>query len=86
MTEQKKSKKSLASDSDSEEKGQEDAVVFNWNGHAWDAFEVLGIPYGSSVEVIDKAYEKESARIEDDSRAFIRQAYEAIRQSPHWKA
>ena len=84
MTEHKKTRKSQGQSEGSPSEERNDAVIFNWNGHAWDAFEVLGIPYGSSVEAIDKAYEKESQRIEEDSKSFVRQAYASIKQSPHW--
>lgn len=32
--------------------------LFQYNGHSWDAFEILGVPAGSSLEVCEKAYLK----------------------------
>ena len=54
-------------------------VMFNWNGHSWDAYEVLGLPAGSNLNQVKKAYEEEMAKMDEESRAFIQKAYEAIR-------
>lgn len=53
-------------------------VMFNWNGHSWDAYEVLGIPAGSHLNQVTKAYEEEMAKMDEESRAFIQKAYQAI--------
>lgn len=54
-------------------------VVFNWNGETWDAYEVLGIPAGSSQERVEKAYQDSLARVDEKSRSLMTTAYEAIR-------
>ena len=53
-------------------------VGFNYNGHAWDAYEVLGLPAGSSLEKVQAALRESMAKVEPDSRAFLDAAYQAI--------
>lgn len=53
-------------------------VVFNYNGHSWDAYEVLGLPAGSSLPVVEAAYRESLERVEDSSRAFMEAAFKAI--------
>lgn len=54
-------------------------VIFNYNGHSWDAFEVLGIPAGSSRDRVENAFREACGRVEADSRPFLEAAYHAIR-------
>lgn len=56
-------------------------VLFNWNGHSWDAFEVLGVPAGSSGEAVQAAYQKAVAGCDVESAKFFRAALEAIQNS-----
>lgn len=56
-------------------------VIFNWNGHSWDAYEVLGIPPGSTRIEINNAFKEEIAKMDEESQAFIRKAYETLMQS-----
>lgn len=53
-------------------------VLFNWNGHSWDAYEVLGIPAGSSREAALSAYQKHASQADAQSQPFYKAAYEAI--------
>lgn len=53
-------------------------VVFNYNGHSWDAYEVLGLPAGSSPEKVDQAFRESLASVDIGSRSFIEAAYRAI--------
>lgn len=53
-------------------------VHFNYNGHSWDAYEVLGLPAGSSLEKVEAAYEESVARVDVGSRPFMDAAYKAI--------
>ena len=53
-------------------------VMFMYNGHTFDAFEVLGAPAGASLEMVEKFYNQCLARKSSD-RDFIQAAYEAIR-------
>ena len=54
-------------------------VVFNFNGHDFDAYEVLGIPAGSSITSVDEAYAKSLGQFADDSQ-LIEYAYQAIKR------
>ncbi|MCB0357158.1 MAG: hypothetical protein KDD40_09130 [Bdellovibrionales bacterium] len=56
------------------------SVIFTWNGHDWDAYEVLGLPVGSSIDEVNDAYEKALARVDEKSQEFIRKAYRSICQ------
>ena len=52
-------------------------VFFNWNGHTWDAFEVLGVPAGAKREVVVQAFHTCRAK-SPDSTAFLQAATDAI--------
>ena len=54
-------------------------VMFNYNGHSWDAYEVLGVPAGSSFEAAFLVFEKLTKTMDDESRTFMLTALEAIR-------
>ncbi len=53
-------------------------VVFNYNGHSWDAYEVLGLPAGSSPEKVEQSYRTQLATVNVASRPFLEAAYHAI--------
>lgn len=53
-------------------------VIFNYNGHSWDAYEVLGLPAGSSIERVKEAYQVRLSESDDSSKAFLQAAYKAI--------
>lgn len=53
-------------------------VVFNYNGHSWDAYEVLGLPAGSSPEKVAHAFEASMKSIDKASQPFLEAAYAAI--------
>ncbi len=55
-------------------------ILFNYNGHLWDAFEVLGVPAGSGLEMIERAYEQSVNSMDPSSRELIDLAYQAIQQ------
>ena len=55
-------------------------VIFNYNGHDWDAYEVFGVPAGSSWESVSKAYENTIAGKDEASRGFFNCAYKAIKK------
>lgn len=56
-------------------------VIFQYNGHDFDAYEVLGIPAGSSRDNAEAAYEKTIREVDKESRSFFHCAIEAIRKS-----
>lgn len=53
-------------------------VIFNYNGHSWDAYEVLGVPAGSSLERVKSALEEGLKQVDPESRVFLETAYQAI--------
>jgi hypothetical protein len=55
-------------------------VHFNYNGHSWDAFEVLGLPAGSSVAGAEQAYKDAIAKVDPRAREFYDHALAAIRR------
>ena len=59
-------------------------VVFNYNGHSWDAYEVLGLPAGSSPENVEKAYRESLKTVDAGSKSFLEAAYRAI--VTEWKS
>lgn len=54
-------------------------VVFMYNGHDWDAFQVLGIPAGSSAESAEQAFVREAAKSNAETREFLETALQAIK-------
>ncbi len=56
-------------------------VVFNYNGHSWDAYEVLGVPAGSSFAVVEVAYREGMERVTGTSRGILEAAFKAIQAS-----
>jgi hypothetical protein len=59
-------------------------IFFNYNGHTWDAYEVLAVPAGSSREAIENAYQVALSKVDAESRTFIEYAYKAIYTSLKW--
>ncbi len=53
-------------------------VMFNYNGHSWDAYEVLGVPAGSSMKTVTEAYQSAIRKCEKDSIEFLETAYNSI--------
>lgn len=53
-------------------------IFFNYNGHSWDAYEVLGIPAGSPMTEVTKAYQYEVKKSGESSHDFLYTAYKAI--------
>ncbi len=51
---------------------------FVYNGHDWDAFEVLGISPYSSFSEITKVYQQQIKRVEPGKHEFLQTAYMAI--------
>jgi hypothetical protein len=54
-------------------------VYFQFNGHDFESYEVLGLPAGSSFEVVEKTFRALLAKEPPDSHDFYRKAFEAIR-------
>lgn len=53
-------------------------VHFNYNGHSFDAYEVLGLPAGSSIEKAQAAFEQQIKASDESTREFFEAAIDAI--------
>lgn len=53
-------------------------ILFNYNGHTWDAYEVLGLPAGASLVDVTKAYQGMLKTSEPDSHEFLETAFKTI--------
>ncbi len=53
-------------------------VMFIYNGHSWDAYEVLGVPAGASIKSVADAYQTALRRCDKESVEFLETAYKAI--------
>lgn len=53
-------------------------VMFNYNGYSWDAYEVLGVPAGSSLLSVQEAYETMKKSMDRESQHFVDAAYQAL--------
>ena len=69
---------SQESSSDGRFGGRSLNVFFNWNGHTWDAHEVLGLPAGASRDKVIQAFHSARARAGRDSLPFLQAAADAI--------
>lgn len=54
--------------------------IFVYNGHSWDAFEVLGIPAGAPLEMAQASFQQMLAKTSSDSHEFLRAAIDAIQR------
>jgi hypothetical protein len=54
------------------------SIFFMYNGHDWEAHEILGIPQGASVDVATKAYQEQLKTSDPSSYEFLESAYNAI--------
>ncbi len=54
-------------------------VLFNYNGHSWDAYEILGLPAGAAMPQVEAAYQKALTAATVEGRDFIESAYQSIR-------
>ena len=56
-------------------------VIFQYNGHDFDAFEALGLPAGSNFERVQEAFQKAKNEADPEAHAFLEQAFDSIRRS-----
>lgn len=56
-------------------------VIFMFNSHSFDAFEVLGLPAGSSHLAVEAAYARLKKTVDPKQAEFIHAAYSAIKRS-----
>ena len=60
-------------------------VYFNFNGHMWDAYEIMGVPAGTPMSDIEMAYVKARSRIDQESKEILEMAYSAIHEKTDGK-
>jgi len=53
-------------------------VIFQYNGHDFDAYEVFGVPAGTNLQNVKTAYEEILLKADSESRTFYEVAYRAI--------
>lgn len=56
-------------------------VFFNYNGHSFDAYEVLGVPAGSTLEEVRSAFDKCLKMHDTESQELFHLAFTAIQQT-----
>ena len=56
-------------------------VLFNWNGHTWDAYEVLGLPGGASISQAQGAFARAAILADKETLPFLKAALDAISNS-----
>lgn len=56
-------------------------IFFNFNGHSFDAYEALGVPAGSTLEEIQRAFQRNIQSADPASQEFFAAAMNAIKQS-----
>ncbi len=54
------------------------SIFFMYNGHDWEAHQVLGIPQGASIDVATRAYQEQLKTAEPSSYDFYEAAHAAI--------
>ncbi len=54
------------------------SIFFMYNGHDWEAHEILGIPQGSGVDAATKAYQAQLKTADPSSYEFLESAYNAV--------
>ena len=54
-------------------------VNFNYNGHSFEAHEVLGVPAGCSLAMAEEAYQRELNQVNPQSADFLQAAILALR-------
>ena len=53
-------------------------ILFMYNGHDWDAYEVLGLPAGCGIHLVTKRYQELIKNAEEGKLLFYQAAYDAI--------
>lgn len=53
-------------------------VLFLYNGHDWDAYEVLGLPAGAGLATVTERYQQMIKDSDEGRREFLEAAYSAI--------
>jgi hypothetical protein len=58
--------------------GKDLNILFNYNGHTWDAYEVLGLPAGASLVDVTRAYQQMLKSASLESQEFLETAFKTI--------
>ncbi len=58
--------------------GKDLNILFNYNGHTWDAYEVFGLPAGASLVEVTKSYQHMLKNTAPESHEFLEAAFKAI--------
>lgn len=53
-------------------------VLFMYNGHDWDAYEVLGVPAGCNIKLVTQRYQELIRGADEGKLLFYQAAYDAI--------
>ncbi len=53
-------------------------ILFIYNGHSWDAYEVLGVPAGANLVDVTSAYQQTLRTADPESHEFLETAFKAI--------
>ncbi|MBK9321561.1 MAG: hypothetical protein IPM97_01145 [Bdellovibrionaceae bacterium] len=53
-------------------------ILFIYNGHSWDAYEVLGVPAGANLVDVTSAYQKMLRTADPESHEFLETAFKSI--------
>jgi len=56
-------------------------VIFQYNGHDFDAYEVFGLPAGSSLSAVEQAYNHVLSSTDVEDHTFYNHAFDAIKKS-----
>jgi|FLYM01.1.fsa_nt_gi hypothetical protein len=56
-------------------------VFFNYNGHTFEAYEVLGLPAGASMKMVQQNFNQQKILADSESRPFLEAAYNALNSS-----
>lgn len=66
---------------ESASKGKNLNCLFMYNGHDWDAYQVLGVAAGSPLPLVTEAYQDMIKKADPSSYEFLESAYKAILKS-----
>lgn len=65
-------------DGDAPSTAKEINIIFQFNGHSFEAYEVLGLPAGSSLREVEKAYRDSLNEKDMQAQEILHFAYRAI--------
>lgn len=68
----------IAAKEDKVEKAKVLNVIFMFNGHCWDAYEVFGLPAGSSIEQVQIKFDELLVSSDEGQKQFLQLAYSSI--------